>query len=43
MGSLSLVRVLCCQVEVSATGRSRVQRRLTDYDVSLRVTYKRQK
>jgi len=29
-GSLSLVNVVCCQVEVSATGRSLVQRSPTD-------------
>ena len=33
-GYLSLVSVVCCQVEVSATGRSLAQRILTDCDVS---------
>jgi len=34
-GYLSLVMVLCCQVEVSESGRSIVQRSLTDYVVSV--------
>jgi hypothetical protein len=34
-GYLSLVSVVCCQVEVSATGRSLVQRSPTDCGVSL--------
>ena len=29
---VSLMRVLCCQVEISETGRSLVQRSPTDYD-----------
>jgi hypothetical protein len=33
-GCLSLVSVVCCQVEVSATGRSLVQRSPTDCGVS---------
>jgi len=33
-GCLSLVRVLCCQVEVSATGRSLLQRSPTECGVS---------
>jgi hypothetical protein len=33
-GCLPLVGVVCCQVEVSATGRSLVQRSPTDCDVS---------
>jgi hypothetical protein len=33
-GSLSIVSVVGCQVEVSATGRSLVQRSLTKYGVS---------
>ena len=41
-GRLSLVRVVCCQVEVSATGRSIVQRRNTDCGVSLCVIMKPQ-
>jgi hypothetical protein len=32
-----LVQCLCCQVEVSATGRSLVQRSPTDYGVCLSV------
>jgi hypothetical protein len=32
-----LVQCLCCQVEVSATGRSLVQRSPTDFDVCLSV------
>jgi NADH:ubiquinone oxidoreductase subunit B-like Fe-S oxidoreductase len=31
------VCVMCCQVEVSATGRSLVQRSPTDWDVSFGV------
>ena len=31
---LSVVSIVCCQVEVSATGRSLVQRSHTDFDVS---------
>jgi len=31
---LSLVSVVCCQIEVSATGQSLVQRSRTDCDVS---------
>jgi hypothetical protein len=34
---VSLVSVVCCQVEVSATGRSLVQRSPTDRVVSLCV------
>ena len=34
---LSVVSVVCCQVEVSATGRSLVQRSPTDCDVSFYV------
>jgi hypothetical protein len=33
-GCLSVVRVVCCQVEVSATGRFLVQRSRTDCGVS---------
>jgi len=33
-GCLSLVNVVCCQVDVSAVGRSLVQRSRTDCDVS---------
>jgi hypothetical protein len=33
-GCLSVVSVVCCQVEVSATGRSLVQRSLTECGVS---------
>jgi hypothetical protein len=36
-GCLSVVSVVCCQVEVSATGRSLVQRSPTDCGVSLCV------
>ena len=36
-GCLSLKRVVCCQVEVSARGRSLVQRSPTDCGVSLCV------
>jgi hypothetical protein len=36
-GCLSLVSVVCCQVEVSATGRSPVQRSPTDCGVCLCV------
>ena len=32
---MSVVSVVCCQVEVSATGRSLVQRSLTDCGVPL--------
>jgi hypothetical protein len=32
-GSVCLVSVVCCQVEVSATGRSLVQRSPTEYGV----------
>jgi hypothetical protein len=35
MECLSLVSVVCCQVEVSATGRSLVRRNPTDCGVSL--------
>ena len=38
-GCLSVVSVVCCQVEVSATGWSLVQRSPTDCDVSLCVIY----
>jgi hypothetical protein len=34
-GCLSLVSVVCCQVEVSATGRSLAQRSPTDCGVSV--------
>jgi hypothetical protein len=34
---LSLARVVCCEVEIFATGRSLVQRSPNDCDVSLRV------
>jgi hypothetical protein len=37
---MSIVIVVCCQVEVSATSRSLVQRGPTDYGVSLCVIYK---
>jgi hypothetical protein len=37
---LSLVSVACCQVEVSATGRSVVERSPTDCGVSLCVIWK---
>jgi hypothetical protein len=33
-GSFSLVSIMCCQIEVSASGRSLVQRRPTECDVS---------
>jgi hypothetical protein len=33
-GCQSLASVVCCQVDVSATGRSLVQRNHTKYDVS---------
>ena len=33
-GYLSFVGVVCCQAEVSATGRSQVQRSRTECDVS---------
>jgi len=36
-GCLSVVIVVCCQVEVSATSWSLVQRTLTDCDASLCV------
>ena len=36
-GCLSVVSVVCCQVDVSATGRSLVQRSRTDCGVSLCV------
>jgi hypothetical protein len=36
-GWFSVVSVVCCQVEVSASGWSLVQRNPTDFDVSLRV------
>ena len=36
-GCSSVVSVVCCQVEVSAAGRSLVQRSLTDCGVSLCV------
>jgi hypothetical protein len=36
-GCLSLVQCLCCQTEVSATGRSLVQRSPTDCGVCLSV------
>ena len=36
-GCLSVVSVVCCQVEVSATGSSLVQRSPTDYGASLCV------
>ena len=36
-GFLSFVNVVCCQVEVSATGRSLVKRNPTDCCVSLCV------
>jgi hypothetical protein len=36
-GCLSVVSVVCCQVEVSTTSWSRVQRSLTDRDASLCV------
>ena len=39
-GCLSVVSVVCCQVEVSATGRSLVQRSPTDCGVSLCVISK---
>jgi hypothetical protein len=42
-GRLSLLSVVYCQVEVYATGRSLIQRRPTDCDVSLRVIYKPQR
>ena len=37
---MPLVSVVCCQAEVSATGRSLVQRSPTDWGVSLCVIYK---
>ena len=39
-GCPSLVSAVCCQVQVSATGRSPVQRRTTDYGVSVCVVQK---
>ena len=39
-GCLSVVNVVCCQVEVSATGRSLVQRSPSGCGVSLCVIYK---
>ena len=36
-GCLSVVSVVCCQVDVSATGRSLVQRSPTDWGVLLCV------
>jgi len=39
-GSLSVVSVVCCQVEVSATSWSLVQRSPTDCGVSLYVIYR---
>ena len=33
-GCLSVVRVVCCQVVVSTTGRSLVQRSPTEYEIS---------
>ena len=36
-GCLSVVSVVCCQVEVSATGRSLVQRSPTDCSVCVSV------
>jgi hypothetical protein len=39
---MSVVRVVCCKVEVSATGRSLVQRSPTDRLVSLCVFSKPQ-
>ena len=36
-GCLSVVNIVCCQVEVSVTGRSLVQRCPTDCGVSLCV------
>jgi hypothetical protein len=39
-GSLSLVNVVCCQAEVSTTGRSLAQRSPTDCVVFLCVIYK---
>jgi len=41
-GCLYLVNVVCCQVEVSATGWSLVQRKLTDFGASLCVVWKPQ-
>jgi hypothetical protein len=40
---LSIVSVVCCQLEVSATDCSFVQRSPTDYDASLRVIKKPRK
>ena len=39
---LSVLRIVCCEVEVSATGWSLVQRSPTDCDASLCVIYKLQ-
>jgi len=41
-GCLSVLSVVCCEVEVSATGRSLVQRSPTDCDASLCLIYKPQ-
>jgi hypothetical protein len=41
-GCLFVVNVVCCQVQVSATGRSLVQRSPTDCDASLCVIQKPQ-
>ena len=41
-GCLCIVSVVCCQVEVSATGRSLIQRNPTDCDVSVYVISKPQ-
>ena len=42
-GCLFVVSVVCCQVEVSATGRSLIQRSPTDCGVSVCVIHKLQK
>jgi len=42
-GCWSAVSVVCCQVEVSGSGRSFFQRNPTDYDVSLCVIVKTHK
>jgi hypothetical protein len=42
MDVLSVVSVVCRQVEVSATGRSLIQRSPTDCSVSLCMIYKPQ-
>ena len=39
-GCLSLVSVVCCQVEVTATSQFLIQKSPTDCGVSLRVIYK---